>query len=29
VVAKQLLREKSPEAEEFNRVLHYPSAGLA
>jgi hypothetical protein len=29
VAAKKLLREKSPEAESFNRVLHYPSAGLA
>jgi hypothetical protein len=29
VVAKQLLREKTPESESFNRVLHYPSAGLA
>jgi hypothetical protein len=29
VVAKQLLREKSPEAEGFNRRLSYPSAGLA
>jgi hypothetical protein len=29
VVAKQLLREKTPEAEGFNRVLHYPNAGLA
>jgi hypothetical protein len=28
VVAKQLLREKSPESEGFNRVLHYPNAGL-
>jgi hypothetical protein len=28
VVAKQLLREKSPEGESFNRVLHYPNAGL-
>jgi hypothetical protein len=28
-VAKTLLREKSPEAEGFNRVLHYPNAGLA
>jgi hypothetical protein len=29
VVAKQLLREKTPEAEGFNRQLSYPSAGLA
>ena len=29
VVAKQLLREKSPEAESFNRRLSYPNAGLA
>ena len=30
VVAKQLLRErKAPESESFNRVLRYPSAGLA
>jgi hypothetical protein len=29
VVAKQLLREKTPEAESFNRPLSYPSAGLA
>ena len=28
VVAKQLLREKVPEAESFNRRLSYPSAGL-
>jgi hypothetical protein len=29
VVAKQLLREKTPEAEGFNRRLSYPNAGLA
>jgi hypothetical protein len=29
VVAKQLLREKVPESESFNRRLSYPSAGLA
>jgi hypothetical protein len=29
VVAKQLLREKTPEAEGFNRRLDYPRAGLA
>jgi hypothetical protein len=29
VVAKQLLREKSPESESFNRRLSYRSAGLA
>jgi hypothetical protein len=29
VVAKQLLREKVPESEGFNRRLSYPSAGLA
>ena len=29
VVAKQLLREKTPEAEGFNRRLFYPDAGLA
>jgi hypothetical protein len=29
VVAKQLLREKSPEAENFNRRLSYPNAGFA
>jgi hypothetical protein len=29
VVAKALLREKSPESESFNRVLHYPNVGLA
>jgi hypothetical protein len=28
-VAKKLLREKTPESEDFNRVLHYPSVGLA
>jgi hypothetical protein len=28
VVAKQLLREKAPESEGFNRVLHYPNVGL-
>jgi hypothetical protein len=28
VVAKALLREKSPEAESFNRRLSYPNAGL-
>jgi hypothetical protein len=28
-VAKQLLRQKSPEAEGFNRRLDYPSVGLA
>jgi hypothetical protein len=28
VVAKQLLREKTPESESFNRRLSYPSAGL-
>jgi hypothetical protein len=28
VVAKQLLRGKSPEVDGFNRVLHYPNAGL-
>jgi hypothetical protein len=28
-VAKQLLREKVPESESFNRRLSYPSAGLA
>ena len=29
VVAKRLLREKTPEAESFNRPLSYPNAGLA
>jgi hypothetical protein len=29
VVAKQLLREKIPESQSFNRPLRYPSAGLA
>ena len=29
VVAKQLLREKAPEGESFNRRLNYPNAGLA
>jgi hypothetical protein len=29
VVAKQLLREKAPESEAFNRRLIYPGAGLA
>jgi hypothetical protein len=29
VVAKALLREKSPESESFNRRLSYPNAGLA
>jgi hypothetical protein len=29
VVAKQLLREKVPESERFNRRLSYPNAGLA
>jgi hypothetical protein len=29
MVAKQLLREKTPEAESFNRRLSYPNAGLA
>jgi hypothetical protein len=29
VVAKQLLREKTPESENFNRRLSYPNAGLA
>ena len=29
VVAKQLLRAKTPEAENFNRPLSYPNAGLA
>jgi hypothetical protein len=29
VVAKRLLREKTPEAESFNRRLNYPNAGLA
>jgi hypothetical protein len=29
VVAKQLLREKNPEEESFNRPLSYPNAGLA
>jgi hypothetical protein len=29
VVAKALLREKTPEAESFNRRLSYPNAGLA
>jgi hypothetical protein len=29
VVAKRLLREKTPEAESFNRPLIYPGAGLA
>ena len=29
VVAKQLLREKVPESETFNRRLIYPSVGLA
>jgi hypothetical protein len=29
VVAKRLLREKTPEGEEFNRRLSYPNAGLA
>jgi hypothetical protein len=29
VVAKALLREKTPESESFNRRLSYPSAGLA
>jgi hypothetical protein len=29
VVAKQLLREKTPESESFNRRLFYPNAGLA
>jgi hypothetical protein len=29
VVAKQLLREKTPESESFNRRLSYPNAGLA
>jgi hypothetical protein len=28
-LAKQLLRAKSAPEEEFNRVLHYPNAGLA
>jgi hypothetical protein len=28
VVAKQLLREKTPESESFNRQLHYPNVGL-
>jgi hypothetical protein len=29
LAAKQLLREKTPESESFNRRLSYPSAGLA
>jgi hypothetical protein len=29
VVAKRLLREKTPESESFNRPLSYPNAGLA
>jgi hypothetical protein len=29
VVAKQLLREKTPEAGDFNRRLDYPNVGLA
>jgi hypothetical protein len=29
VVAKQLLREKTPESEDFNRRLSYPNAGPA
>jgi hypothetical protein len=29
VAAKQLLREKAPESEDFNRRLYYPNAGLA